>query len=105
MDVLFKTVNLHLVVNSSIVNKVAKLWYLAVLNLVKNSAINSQFISVNFLLHDKCFIFVRVYGANTYSVRRLFWRDLSYFTCPWCILRDFNIVLSIVDCKGRVAPN
>ena len=57
------------------------------------------------LLHDKCFSFTSVYGATTYLVRKFLWRDLSFFTGPWCILGDFNVLLSADDCKGRVTPN
>ena len=39
-DVLFKFVNMHLVVTSPIVNKVAKLWCLSVPNLVQNFLVN-----------------------------------------------------------------
>jgi len=85
-NVLFKIVNLHLIANSPIVNKGAKLWCLAVPNIVQNSLVNSLFIFVNCLLHAKYFSFTGVYGANTYSVRRL--------------LEDFNVVLPIDDCKG-----
>jgi len=45
------------------------------------------------------FSFASVYGANTYLARRFLWRDLSSFTVPWCILGDFNFVLSADDCK------
>ena len=99
-DVLFKFVNMHLVATSPIVNKVAKIWCLSVPDLVQSFLVNDQFISVTCLLRDKCFSFVGVYGANTYLTRRFLWRDLSFFTGPWCILGDFNDVLSTDDCKG-----
>jgi len=105
LDVLFKSVNMHLVATSPIVNKTVRLWCLSVPNLVQTFLVNDQFIYVNCLLHDKGFSFVGVYGANTYFVRRIFWRDLSFLTGPSCILGDFNVVLSVDDCKGRVAPN
>jgi len=35
----------------------------------------------------------------------IMWRDFSFFTGPWCILGDFNVMLSADDCKGGVAPN
>jgi len=38
--------------------------------------------------------FASVYGANTYLVRQFLWRDLNSFTGPWCIMGDFNVVLS-----------
>jgi len=41
-NVLFKSVNMHLVATSSIVNKDAKLWCLSVLNLVQNFLVNDQ---------------------------------------------------------------
>jgi len=104
-DVLFKSVNMHFVATSLIVNKAAKLWCLSVLNLVQNFLVNHQFISVTCLSHDKCFSFVGVYGANTYLVRWFLWRDLSFFKGFWCILEDFNVVLSADDCKWGVAPN
>ncbi|XP_068498573.1 uncharacterized protein [Phaseolus vulgaris] len=104
-DVLFKSVNMHLVATSPIVNKVAKLWCLSVPNLVQNFLVNDQFISVTCRLEDKSFSFAGVYGATTYLSRRFLWRDLSFFTGPWCILGDFNVVLSADDCKGGVAPN
>jgi len=53
-------------------------------------------------LFNKCFSFAGVYVANTYSIRRHLWRDLSSFTDPWFILDDFNVVLSIDECKGGV---
>jgi len=46
------------------------------------------------------FSFIGFYGANTYLVRRILWRDLSFFTRLWCILGDFNVVLLADDCKG-----
>ena len=64
-DVLFKSVNMHLVATSPIVNKVAKLWCLSVPNLVQNFLVNDQFISVTCLWLDKNFSFAGVYGANT----------------------------------------
>lgn len=64
-DVLFKSVNMHLVTTSPIVNKVAKLWCLSVPNLVQNFLVNDQFISVTCLWQDKSFSFAGVYGANT----------------------------------------
>ena len=67
-DVLFKYVNMHLMVMSNIANKVAKLWCLSVPNLVQNFLVNYQFIYVTFLLHDKFFSFASVYGTNTYLV-------------------------------------
>ena len=88
-----------------IVNKVVKLWCLLIPNLVQNFLVNDQFIFVTCLLHDKCFSFASVYGANTYLVRRFLWRDLSFFTWPKCILGEFNVVLSADDCKGGVTPN
>ena len=99
-DVLFKSVNMHLVATSPIVNKASKLWCLSISNLVQNFLVNQQFISVTCLLHDKCFSFADVYGANTYLVRRFLWRDLNFFTAPWCIMGDFNVVLSVDDYKG-----
>lgn len=36
----------------------------------------------------------------THLSRRFLWRDLSFFTGPWCILGDFNAMLSADDCKG-----
>ena len=98
-NVLFKSVNMHLV-TSPIANKVVKLWCLSVPNLVQNFLVNDLFIYVTCLLHDKCFSYAGVYGANTYLVRRFLWRDLSFFKRPWCILGDFNGVLSGDDCKG-----
>jgi len=92
-DVLFKFVNMDFVAMFPIVNKVVKLWCLSVPNLVQNFLVNDQFISVTCLMHDKCFNFAGVYGANTYLVRRFLWRDLSFFIGPWCIMGDFNVVL------------
>ena len=92
--------NMHLVVMSLIVNKAAKFWCLLVPNFVQNFLVKDQFISVTCPLHDKCFSFVGVYGANTYLARWFLWRDLSFFTGPWCILGDFSVVLSADDCKG-----
>jgi len=69
-NVLFKYVNMHLVATSLIVNKVAKLWCLSVPNLVQNFLVNDQFIFVTCPLHDKCFSFAGVYGANTYMARQ-----------------------------------
>ena len=85
-DVLFKSVNMHLVATSPIVNKVTKIWCLSVLNLVQCFLVNDQFIFITCLMHDKSFSFAGVYGANTYLTRRFLWRDLSFFTGPWCIL-------------------
>jgi len=85
---------------SPIVNEAAKLWCLSVPNLVQNFLVNDQFIFVTYLLHDKCFSFAGVYGANTYLARRFSWRDLSSFTGPWCIMGDFNVVLLTNDYKG-----
>jgi len=68
-DVLYKSVNMHLVATSLIVNKVVKIWCLSVPNLVQNFLVNDQFISVTCLLHDKSFGFAGVYGANTYLTR------------------------------------
>ena len=68
-NVLFKSVNMHLVATFPIVNKVAKLWCLSVPNLVQNFLVNNQFIFVTCLSHDKCFSFACVYGANTYLDR------------------------------------
>jgi len=96
-DVFFKYVNMHLVATSPIVNKVAKLWCLSVPNLVQNFLVHDQFI---FVLRDKFFNFAGVYGVNIYLDRRVFWRDLSFFTGPWFILGDFNVVLSMNDCQG-----
>jgi len=84
---------------SPIVNKVVRFWCLSVPNLVQNFLVNDQFIFVTCLLHDKYFSFAGVYGANTYLARRFLSRDLSSFTGPWCILGDFNVVLSVDDCK------
>jgi len=69
LDVLFKSVNMHLVATFPIVDKAAKPWCLSVPNLVQNFLVNAQFIFVTCLLHDKCFSFAGVYGANTYLVR------------------------------------
>jgi len=63
------------------------------------------FISVTCHLHDKYFSFAGVYGATIYVARRFLWRDLSSFIELWCIMGDFNVVLSMDDCKGGVAPN
>jgi len=100
LDVLFKSINLYLVATSPIVNKASKLWCLPVPNLVQKILVNDQLFFVTCLLHDKCFSFAGVYGANTYLVRRILWRDLSFFTGSWCILEDFNVVLLVDDCKG-----
>jgi len=69
-DILLKSVNMHLVATSPIINKVAKLWCLSVPNLVQNFFVNDKFIYVTCLMHDKCFSFVGFYGVNTYLVRR-----------------------------------
>jgi len=69
-DVLFKSVNMHLVATSPIVNKVTKIWCLSVLNLVQCFLVNDQFIFITCLMHDKSFSFAGVYGANTYLTRR-----------------------------------
>ena len=84
---------------------VPNLWCLSVPNLVQNFLVNDQFISVTCRLEDKSFSFAGVYGATTYLSRRFLWSDLSFFTGPWCILRDFNVVLSADDYKGRLALN
>jgi len=52
-DVLSKSVNMHLVAMSPIVNQAAKLWYFSVPNLAQNLLVNDQFIYVTCLLHDK----------------------------------------------------
>jgi len=104
-EVLFKSVNMHLVATSPIVNKVAKLWCLSVPNLVRNFFVNEKFISVTCHLHDKCFSFAGVYGANIYVARQFLWRDLSSFIGPWCIMEEFNVMLLVDDCKRVVAPN
>jgi len=80
LDVFFQIFNMHLVAMSPIVNKAPKLWYFP--NLVQSFLVNDQFISVNCLLHDKCFRFAGVYGVNTYLVRQLLWRDLSFLIKP-----------------------
>ena len=103
-EVLFKYVNMHLVTTSPIVNKSAKLWCLLIPNLVQNFSVNDQFIYVSCHLHDKCFSFAGVYGTNTYLARQFLWRDLGSFIGTWCILEDFNVVLSTNECKGGVAP-
>jgi len=99
-EVLFKSTNMHLMDTSPIVNKVVNLWCLLVPNLVRNFLVNEQFISVTCHLHDKCFSFASVYGANTHVARRFLWRDPSSFIGSWCIMGDFNVVLSTNDCKG-----
>jgi len=96
-EVLFKSVNIHLLATSPIVNKADKLWCLSVPNLVRNFLVNEHFIFVTCHLHDKCFSFTGVYGATTYVGRRFLWRDLSSFIGPWCIMEDFNDVLSTND--------
>jgi len=103
-DILFKSVNMHWVATSSIVNKVSKLWCLSGPNLVQNFLVSDQFIFVTCLLHDKCFSFAGIYAATSYLARWFLWMDLSSFTRSWCILGDFNVVLSTDDCK-RVALN
>jgi len=98
-DVLFKSINMNLVATSPIVNKAAKLWCLSVPNLVQNFLVNDQFIFVNCLLLDKCFICTG-YSVNIYVVKRFLRRDLSLFTEPWCILGDLNVVVLADDFKG-----
>ena len=100
LDFFFKYVNMHLVATSPFVNKVVKFWCLSVPTLVQIFLVNDKFISVNCLLHDERFRFAGVYSANTYLVRRLLWRNLSFLTGPWCILGDFNVILSTDNCKG-----
>jgi len=97
---LFFLINLYLVATSLIINKASKLWCLPVPNLIQYFLVNDQFISVTCLLHDKCFSFAGVYVANSYLVRQILWRDLSFFIGSWCILEDFNVVLSVDDYKG-----
>ena len=94
LDVIFKSINMHLVATSPIINKATKLWCLSVSNLVQNFLVNDQFIFVTCLLHDKCFSFA------AYLVKRLFWRDLSFFIGSWCILGYFNVLLPTNECKG-----
>jgi len=66
LDVLFKSIHRYLVATSPILNKASKLWCLPIPNLVQKILVNDQFIFVTCLLHDKCFSFAGVYGANTY---------------------------------------
>jgi len=68
-EILLKSVNMHFVATSPIVNKVAKLWYLSVPNLVRNFLVNEQFIFITCHLDDKHFIFAGVYGTNTFMAR------------------------------------
>ena len=66
--------------------------FVSVPNLVQNFLVNDQFICITCLLHDKCFSFAGVYGANTYLARRFLWKDHSSFIGPWYIMGDFNVV-------------
>jgi len=104
-EVLFKSVDMHLVATYPIVNKPAKLWCFSVPNLVQNFSVKDQFIFISCHLHDKCFSFPGVYSANTYLARRFLWRNLISLIGTWCILGDFNVVLSTDACKGGGAPN
>jgi len=37
---------------------------------------------------------IGVYGANSYFARRILWSDLNNLQGPWCVLGDFNPILS-----------
>ena len=91
---------MHLVTASPSVSKATKFWCLLIPNLVQKNFVNDKFISVNCLLHDKRFSFAGVYVVNRYLARWFLWRDIRFFTGPWCILRNFNVMLSVDDCKG-----
>jgi len=45
-----------------------------------------------------------VYGANSYSARRVLWFDLNYLQGLWCVLGDFNGILSTPKLE-EVLPN
>lgn len=39
------------------------------------------------------------------TLKELLWDELNSMQGPQCVLGDFNVILSAVDCKWGVAPN
>ena len=46
-----------------------------------------------------------VYGANSYSARRVLWNDLNNLQRPWCVLGEFNAIVYASKARGDSLPN
>jgi len=82
------------------VNNVVKLWSLGDVD-VAFSVLYSfmQFVSVSMLWQGVCLNFERVYSSSFHVRMYSLWNDLTNLQGPWCILGEFNVVLSTKESK------
>jgi len=46
-----------------------------------------------------------IYGANSYSAKRVLWPDLNNLQGPWCVLGYFNVIFFVAVARGGSLPN